>query len=233
MENTLWEQFCNPYKIHLINEFCNFFNKSKLDVLDLAAGAGHYSRYLSEKGHFVTAIDAQLTGKFPTSIKTMEMDLEKSLVFNDASFDVVLAFGLLQHINKENYFLNQIWRVLRPGGLLLLSVPNSDDSRMSSSFLTYSHFKDKTQLRDYRKETCEELLKEHHFSVEKIELSGGENYPNLILCFIDSKPFRLLTKIYLFLLKKFQLINLKDCHGDILAAARKVSLFGASPNNSR
>lgn len=232
MVTFAWEHMCNPYKIELINEFCMFFNKSKLDVLDLAAGAGHYSRYLSEKGHFVTAVDAHLIGKFPTSIKTMEMDLEKALTFNDASFDVVLAFDILEHIKKDNLFINQIWRVLRPGGLLLMSVPNSDDSRIASSYLTYCHFKDKTHVREYTLTSLRQSLMEHHFSVEKIELTGGQSYPGLILCFIDSKIFKLITRIYLYILKRFKILNVKDCHGDIFAAARKISIFDHHSNQS-
>lgn len=225
MSGFAWEHLCNPYKIELIDQYCMFFNKSKLEVLDLASGAGHYARYLHEKGHFVTAVDANLIGKFPTSIKTMEMDLEKSLSFNDACFDIVLAFDILEHINKDNHFLNQIWRVLRPGGLLLMSVPNADDSRIASSYLTYCHFKDKTHIREYTLESLRNKLEEHHFNVEKIKLTGGQGYPYVILCFIDSRFFKFLMRSFIYILKKIKVLNVKDCHGDIFAACRKINIF--------
>lgn len=46
-----------------------------------------------------------------------------ALPFADASFDVVSAFDVVEHCEPESAALAELWRVLRPGGHLLLSVP--------------------------------------------------------------------------------------------------------------
>ncbi len=46
-----------------------------------------------------------------------------ALPFADGSFDVVSAFDVIEHLEPEETALAQIHRVLRPGGVLLLSVP--------------------------------------------------------------------------------------------------------------
>ena len=46
-----------------------------------------------------------------------------TLPFRDAAFDVAAAFDVVEHCDPEAQALGELWRVLRPGGRLLLSVP--------------------------------------------------------------------------------------------------------------
>jgi 2-polyprenyl-3-methyl-5-hydroxy-6-metoxy-1,4-benzoquinol methylase len=43
---------------------------------------------------------------------------------NDAAFDVVISFDVLEHVGNESQALQEIRRVLTPGGDLLMTVPN-------------------------------------------------------------------------------------------------------------
>lgn len=45
------------------------------------------------------------------------------LPFPDASFDVLTAFDLIEHVRDDQGLVDEIWRVLRPGGFLLATVP--------------------------------------------------------------------------------------------------------------
>ena len=40
------------------------------------------------------------------------------------SIDYVVTFQVIEHIQDDNYFLEEIYRVLKPGGKLLLTTPN-------------------------------------------------------------------------------------------------------------
>jgi SAM-dependent methyltransferase len=46
------------------------------------------------------------------------------LPFADASFDVVVSFETIEHTADPAHFLDELWRVLRPGGPLIISTPN-------------------------------------------------------------------------------------------------------------
>ena len=46
--------------------------------------------------------------------------------FPDSSFDLVHASHLIEHLNDPASFLDEVARVLSPGGLLILTTPNSD-----------------------------------------------------------------------------------------------------------
>jgi SAM-dependent methyltransferase len=48
--------------------------------------------------------------------------------FPDAEFDAVVTFETIEHIEDDAVYVAEIWRVLKPGGVLLLSTPNKDTS---------------------------------------------------------------------------------------------------------
>ena len=64
-------------------------------------------------------------------------ELVYPLPFTDQEFDVVIMFEVLEHIHDQNKTLSEIFRVLKPGGLLLVSVPR----RHVFSFLDLANFK--------------------------------------------------------------------------------------------
>ena len=51
-------------------------------------------------------------------------DLEQGLPVRSASFDTVICLDLLEHVVERDRLLGEIRRVLKPGGVLLLAVPN-------------------------------------------------------------------------------------------------------------
>lgn len=44
----------------------------------------------------------------------------------DASFDVVVAVEVLEHVEADRLFVRQVARVLKPGGYFLMTTPNGD-----------------------------------------------------------------------------------------------------------
>jgi SAM-dependent methyltransferase len=57
-------------------------------------------------------------------LKAQLADLEKSLPFGDATFDLVVAKDLIEHLLAPERLLAEARRVLKPDGRLVLSVPN-------------------------------------------------------------------------------------------------------------
>jgi SAM-dependent methyltransferase len=99
-------------------------------VLDIGAVPGHISAMLKYAGLDVSAADiaperaSRLfeTMKIPTYKVNLDME---PLPFVDESYDLVLFCEILEHLRlRPISALQQVQRVLRPGGHLLLSVPN-------------------------------------------------------------------------------------------------------------
>ncbi len=93
-------------------------------ALDLGAGQGALSQALKLRGFEVTAADIN-PGQFRAAGVTFaRLDLNEPLPFPDAGFDLVVAVEVLEHLESPRAFLREIHRVLRPGGLAVLSTPN-------------------------------------------------------------------------------------------------------------
>jgi SAM-dependent methyltransferase len=96
------------------------------EVLDAGAGQGSLSAKLAALGFDVTSTDASpaavavLRERMPGQV--LEADVT-SLPFPDAAFDGAVLGEVLEHVEDDRGALGEIARVLRPGGILALSVP--------------------------------------------------------------------------------------------------------------
>ena len=96
-------------------------------VLDLGCRSGALTRHFLE-GNEVVGLDvdrAALAKAQALGIEPVEGDVEDPLPFADASFDAVVAGELLEHLQLPEALVLEARRVLRPGGVLVGSVPNA------------------------------------------------------------------------------------------------------------
>ncbi len=102
------------------------------DVLDDGAGPGIFSLILSRLGHRVTAVDfsEEMVKQAVTrcsregyEIKALQMDAQK-LSFADESFDAVVSRNMIWALDHPDRGYAEIFRVLRPGGVLILEDCN-------------------------------------------------------------------------------------------------------------
>ena len=97
-------------------------------VLDIACGTGYGIGLLRSKAKFVTGVDID-----PAAAREAKLECGDNasvllgnglgLPFQDAGFDVITSFETLEHLHERNQFLAELRRVLRPGGMLVLSTP--------------------------------------------------------------------------------------------------------------
>lgn len=93
-------------------------------VLDVGAGEGYFSRQLRERGYAVEACDyLQDIFKAP-EIPFHKADLNESIPLPDHTYDIVVTIEVLEHIENHVRFIREMLRVLKPGGLLVMSTPN-------------------------------------------------------------------------------------------------------------
>lgn len=101
-----------------------------LRVLDWGVGKGHFSHLLRAHGAKAVACDLLTTAadsSFGQATPILERDQipvvplthPSRLPFDDASFDIVLSVGVLEHVADDAASMREIARVLSPGGLFV------------------------------------------------------------------------------------------------------------------
>jgi SAM-dependent methyltransferase len=99
-------------------------------VLDAGCGAGYGSAELAGVAECVTGIDVAAEAvefaraHYPAGNLAFEQASATALPFPDASFDLVVAFEMIEHLEDWRGFLAEARRVLAPSGQLIVSTPN-------------------------------------------------------------------------------------------------------------
>ncbi len=98
------------------------------DVLEAGCGEGYGADLIAAVARRVVAVDydasavAHVRGRYPR-VEVMQANLAE-LPLPDASVDVVVNFQVIEHLWDQAQFVAECARVLRPGGVLMVSTPN-------------------------------------------------------------------------------------------------------------
>lgn len=112
---------------------------------------------------------------------------------SDSSIDVVYFFGLIEHIVDISKFINEIKRVLKPGGIVIGVTPNGSSPWYSLRYLFRGTGKHCSSDTYYTKKQIDDLYTDHDFAFEKILFWGG--VPAGINNFIMYKSLALVESI--------------------------------------
>jgi 2-polyprenyl-3-methyl-5-hydroxy-6-metoxy-1,4-benzoquinol methylase len=101
-------------------------------ILDVGCGAGVTVLELAHQGYQASGIDiapnmiqrAQAEARLQDVDCDFRVGVAEVLPYSDHSFDVLIALGLLGNILDDEPVLREMARVLKPGGRLLVTVPN-------------------------------------------------------------------------------------------------------------
>ncbi len=63
-------------------------------------------------------------GRRERGVRGVQADLNRELPLRSATFDVVTAMDVIEHLTGTETFVREAWRVLRPGGYAVIATPN-------------------------------------------------------------------------------------------------------------
>jgi len=136
-------------------------------VLDLGCGAGRHTFHALREGCAVVAADLddaalkdvagmayamQAEGEVPESGSAAAAVADAlTLPFKNGSFDRIIASEILEHIPRDERAMSEIFRVLRPGGTLAVSVPRMWPEAVCWLLSREYHSNDGGHVRIYRR----------------------------------------------------------------------------------
>jgi 2-polyprenyl-3-methyl-5-hydroxy-6-metoxy-1,4-benzoquinol methylase len=104
---------------------------------DLGAGPGAMAARLRSLGCDVLAVDRDSTG-FEAEVPHISLDFDQpdfASQLGRASFSLVTAIEVIEHVESPIGFLRNVGRLLSPGGVGVLTTPNVDSLPARSKFL--------------------------------------------------------------------------------------------------
>lgn len=142
--------------------------KKGMTILDNGCGRGEFMDAFSRLGIKASGTD---TSDYCKKAKVVDLN-QDPLPFPDNYFDVVFSKSVMEHIENTEHYLSEMKRVLRPGGVLILMVPDWETQ--------YKIFyQDPTHIHPYTVKSVERLLEMFEFKnveTEKfIQLPGTWN----------------------------------------------------------
>lgn len=115
-------------------------------VLDIGCGLGYGTSVMARYAREITGVDYD-EGTVESNIKKYVSQSNMKFVrgsvppldFPDGSFDVVTAFQFIEHIHRRPEMIKECLRVLRKGGVLLITTPNIKKSLARNPFHVHEY----------------------------------------------------------------------------------------------
>lgn len=150
MKEQLLEPVLRKIRINKVLPVIKSYKKCNL----LDVGCGWEAKLLREVEDFIeegVGIDFKAPKIAEKKVKTFKVQLNSNLPFEDSSFHVVTMLAVLEHLEFPEKIVAEIYRVLKPEGALVLTVP----SVWSKPVLEFLSFKvgivNPDEIRDHKK----------------------------------------------------------------------------------
>jgi SAM-dependent methyltransferase len=145
-KGEIWVEHWHRY--HFASRWC-----AGKRVLDVACGEGYGTALLARHAAHVTGVDisaeaiAHARGRYASLANAEFMEAScTALPLDDASVDVAVSLETIEHITAQAEFIGELARVLKPGGVLVLSCPNkleySDKRGVTNEFHVKELYRD-------------------------------------------------------------------------------------------
>ena len=135
------------------------------DVLEIGTGTGYGVEILAPRATRFISIDKQLPEQINqfenAEYYTMEVP---PLEFENSTFDNVVSFQVIEHIEDDFNFVREVARVLRPGGHFIVTTPNAPMSLTRNPW----------HIREYNANELRNILECHFSKVEAFGVVGNE-----------------------------------------------------------
>jgi ubiquinone/menaquinone biosynthesis C-methylase UbiE len=163
----------------------NYSNVQGAKILDIGIGTGRCSSLLAKKGAKIYGIDIsdEMPKKARIKLGNSLMDLniidvQRGIPYPYSSFDTILCIRVLKYMPNWKFVINEISRVLKPGGFLILEISAKNSiALLAEKRSNYFLFNPKEVIT---------ILEKNNFLIRNI--SGGTKLPFILYKNIHSHP---------------------------------------------
>lgn len=104
-------------------------HRSKSAYLDCGCGDGEFTLQMANKIgtkniYGIEIIDSEIKKAKKNGIKVNKVDLDSIFPYPDNKFSVITAIQVIEHLFEVDNFVSEIYRILKPGGIVVISTEN-------------------------------------------------------------------------------------------------------------
>jgi len=93
-------------------------------ILDVGAGQGFFSKKLKQLGCQVEACDFSKDQFKCQDIPFIQANLNQQIPCESNKYDCIVCIEVIEHIENHFFFVNELFRVVKPNGLVIITTPN-------------------------------------------------------------------------------------------------------------
>lgn len=127
--------------IRFFNDYLESNDVKGKKVIDLSAGSGYIINEFHKAGAEVELYDLFPEQNTYCSVQCRKIDLQKPFAAIGKA-DIVLLGETIEHLPNQFFFFTEVSQLLKPGGVLILTTPNSSSlrSRISQFLMESEHY---------------------------------------------------------------------------------------------
>ena len=158
----------NPLHHRLLSAYVFSQKYIRGDVLELGCGEGRGIDIILKESKSFTAID-----KIKDVIEKLSLKYRDNVFISsnfpplsdieDNSFDTVISFQVIEHIQDDTQYISEIERILRPGGVALITTPN----------IKMTLTRNPWHVREYTSKELNRLCRKYFSQVDVLGISGN------------------------------------------------------------
>ncbi len=125
-KKTIFDNIYQLVKNHTLNQklkLINSFNTSEKTILDVGAGTGDFLKVCKNNNWKVSGVEPSEKARNFATEKNINLKEDISN-FEGMQFDVISLWHVLEHIPNLIEYINQLKKLLKPNGVLIIAVPN-------------------------------------------------------------------------------------------------------------
>jgi ubiquinone/menaquinone biosynthesis C-methylase UbiE len=184
-DQKLFEYFDKQYRFDYVVQMIDRVEKGKHRALDVGCGAGQLIPILHKFGYEAYAIDTSQEmieiAKKHVDDNNSNCDIQlgdcENLNYPDNYFDVYVAMGVIEYLDSDNLMFEEIKRVLKPGGIAIITARNVRSVHVRWRVLYHKYFNIKAKnivrsLIGKKRRDYYSISKEHNPSCFREQLSS-------------------------------------------------------------
>lgn len=159
----------NRLSILYIRQYLGYFNERIVDILEIAPTTETINFFKKNKNINYRSADLQ------SALAEDKVDITNMNIYQNNTFDFIYCSHVLEHVTEDRKALNEIFRILKPGGECILLAPiiigleeDYEDNSIHSEIDRWKHFGQNDHVRLYSKKGYTKKIIDSGFDLKQL-----------------------------------------------------------------